>query len=88
MQQSKPGVVPHFDNGRDAAPFLADELRVGAVKFHLARCVRAIAELVLQAQDLDRRCAHHPASIAASRNSSNPSAIAREPEKHRTSAPT
>ena len=36
------------------APSLADELRIGTVKFHLARCIRAIAELVLQTQDLDR----------------------------------
>src|SRR5258708_30218697 len=50
----EPGVIAHLDNGRNAAPLLADELRVGTVELHLARRIRAVAKLVFQPEDLNR----------------------------------
>ncbi len=47
----EPGVIAHLDDGRDAAPLLADQLREGALEFDFARGVRLVAELVFQPVD-------------------------------------
>ena len=54
MQQSSrvwPAISMMVGN---AASFLADQLREGAVEFHFARRIGAVAELVLEPQDADR----------------------------------
>src|SRR6185437_9584075 len=50
----EPRVIAHLDDGRDAAPLLADQFGIGAVEFDLARGVRFVAELVLEPVDVDR----------------------------------
>ena len=47
------GVVDHLDDGRHAAALLADHPRPGAPELDLARGVGAVAELVLQALDVE-----------------------------------
>ena len=47
-------VGDHVDDGGDAAPFLADRPRIGAVEFDLGRSVGAVAELVLQPLQMQR----------------------------------
>ena len=42
-------MVDHLEYGRHAAPFLAQELRPGAVEFDLAGGVGSVAQLVLEA---------------------------------------
>ena len=50
----EPRVTGHFDDDRDAAALLADQLCSGAVEFHFARSIGAVAELVLEPEDMDR----------------------------------
>ena len=50
----EPRVRRHLDDGRNAASFFADEDALGAAKLDFAARVRAVAELVFQALDLDR----------------------------------
>ena len=55
----------HFDDGRNAASLLAQHDRFRAVVLDLARCVGAVAQLVLEPHDLEsiaravRRDARH-----------------------------
>ena len=50
----EPRVLHHLDDDRHAATFLAEKPRVGAVELDLGRRVRAVAELVLEADDAHR----------------------------------
>ena len=50
----EPRVVDHLDDRRHAAALLADQPRPGAAELDLARGVGAVAELVLEALDVDR----------------------------------
>src|SRR5438093_8664941 len=49
----EPRVVDHLDDRRDAAALLADHPRPGAPKLDLAGGIRAVAELVLEALDVE-----------------------------------
>ena len=49
-----PRQLHHLDDGADALALVADALRIGAGEFHLGRRIGAVAELVLQALELDR----------------------------------
>ena len=49
----EPGVVDHLDDRRHAAALFADHPRPGAAELDLGGCVRAVAELVLEALDVD-----------------------------------
>ena len=50
----KPGELHHFDDGAHAEPLLADQDRDCVIEFDLRRCVRPVAELVLEALDMNR----------------------------------
>ena len=49
-----PRQLHHLDDGADALALVADAHRIGADEFHLGRGIGAVAELVLQALELDR----------------------------------
>ena len=50
----EPGVGGHLDDGRDAAALLAHQHAPGVLELDLAAAVGAVADLVLQALDVDR----------------------------------
>ena len=50
-----PRQLHHLDDGADALALVADALGIGAVKLDFGRGVGAVAELVLQPLELDRR---------------------------------
>ena len=84
----EPGVVDHLDDRRHAAALVADHPRPGAPELDLARCVRAVAELVLEPLDVD------PVALAVRSEAGKQKAGEARPRpgrgrgRRRTSAPT
>src|SRR6476661_10431028 len=49
-----PRQLHHLDDGADALALLADALGISTVELDFGRCIGTVAELVLQALELDR----------------------------------
>ena len=84
----EPRELHHLDDGADAGAFGADAPRVGIVKLDFRRCVRLVAELVLQLPEMQAvDAAVRPE--ARHEETGQPAVGLRQHQKRRrTSAPT